>query len=104
MIKIGFIYKITNNLNKKCYIGQTHFTVEKRWKEHQQDSHKEFLQKRPLYNAIKKYGIENFSIETIEEVANNLLNEREEYWIKYYNSYGNTGYNATLGGDRIRNK
>lgn len=96
---MGFIYKITNILNNKCYIGQTHFTVEKRWKEHKEDSHKESLRKRPLYNAIRKYGIENFIIETLEEVEDILLNEREIYWIDYYNSYGKTGYNATLGGD-----
>lgn len=96
---MGFIYKITNKINNKCYIGQTHFTVEKRWKEHKEDSRKEFLQKRPLYNAIKKYGIENFTIETVEEINDEKLNEREKYWIQYYNSYGSTGYNATLGGD-----
>lgn len=99
MIKIGFIYKITNNVNNKCYIGQTHFSVEKRWKEHIRDSHKEFLQNRLLYKAIKKYGIENFDIVSIEEVSNELLNEREKFWIKFFNSYGDNGYNMTLGGE-----
>lgn len=54
--------------------------------------------KRPLYKAIAKYGMENFSIETIEEVEDDFLGEREIYWINYYNSYSK-GYNATLGGD-----
>ena len=53
---------------------------------------------RPLYNAFSKYGLENFIIEEIEKIPNNLLNEREQYWIKYYDTYNN-GYNATLGGD-----
>ena len=51
---------------------------------------------RPLYRAFQKYGIENFSIETIEETNN--PNEREKYWIEYYGSFKN-GYNATIGGD-----
>lgn len=57
--------------------------------------HKE---KRPLYNAIKKYGVEHFKIEEIEECDESIAAEREIYWIEYYNSYKN-GYNATLGGD-----
>lgn len=47
---------------------------------------------------MRKYGIENFHIEQIEEVANDQLNEREKYWISYYNTYFD-GYNSTLGGD-----
>ena len=53
----------------------------------------------PLYVAIRKYGIENFTFEVIEECRQEELNEKEIYWIKYYNSYGSGGYNATLGGD-----
>ena len=51
---------------------------------------------RPLYRALSKYGIENFSIETIEETDN--PNEREIYWIEYYQSF-HKGYNATTGGE-----
>ena len=48
---------------------------------------------------MRKYGIENFTIEIIEEVADEqILNEREIYWIEYYDSYSH-GYNATKGGD-----
>jgi hypothetical protein len=47
---------------------------------------------------MRKYGIENFHIEQIEEVANDQLNEREKYWISYYNTYFD-GYNSTLGGE-----
>lgn len=91
-----YIYKITNKLNGKLYIGQTSRTVEERWKEHQRDCARREFEIRPLYRAINKYGIDNFSIETIEETDN--PNEREKFWIEYYDSFKN-GYNATLGGD-----
>lgn len=67
-----------------------------RWKEHLQDYKKEHLSHRPLYSAMQKYGIENFSISLIEETDN--LEEREVYWIAFYDTYNN-GYNATIGGD-----
>ena len=53
---------------------------------------------RPLYQAFKKYGIDNFQVEKIEECKAEALEEREKYWIEYYGSFKN-GYNATLGGD-----
>lgn len=93
---MAYIYKITNTLNNKVYIGQTSFSVEKRWQEHIKDSKRENLKNRPLYAAFHKYGIENFIIEKIEETDN--PNEREQYWIKQYNSYS-CGYNATTGGE-----
>ena len=94
-----YIYKITNNLNGKFYIVKTNFIIEKRWKEHCSDYKKESLQKRPLYSAMKKYGIENFSIEEIEQLETpQQAEEREKYWIEYYGSFKN-GYNATVGGD-----
>lgn len=93
-----FIYKITNNINGKCYIGKTLNSIEERWKEHLYDYQKLRCKDRPLYRAFNKYGIENFSIEQVEECEENVLSEREQYWIKYYNSY-HYGYNATLGGD-----
>lgn len=94
----GFIYKITNNVNGKCYIGKTLGSIEKRWQEHQHDSQTRKKEIRPLYRAFNKYGIKNFSIEQIEECDEDILSEREIYWIKYYNSY-HYGYNATMGGD-----
>lgn len=96
---MSYIYKITNNINGKIYIGKTlKDNVEKRWKEHLSDYDKERCEKRPLYDAMKKYGIENFQIEAIEECNENILSEREIYWIEYYGSFKN-GYNATKGGD-----
>jgi len=92
------IYKITNNINNKVYIGQS-INIEQRWK-----NHKHFEKERenyPLYKAFQKYGINNFSFEIIEECEPEELNEKEEYWINYYDSYDN-GYNQTSGGDGRR--
>ena len=96
---MAFIYKITNDVNGKVYIGKTLRSVEKRWKEHLQAYKRERTEKRPLYRAINKYGIEHFRIETIEECSDEIVEEREAFWIKEYNSFGKDGYNATTGGD-----
>lgn len=92
----GYIYKITNKINQKSYIGKTVNSIEERWNEHKRDCKR--FPERPLYRAINKYGIENFTIEQIEEVDINILSEREIYWIGFFRTYTN-GYNATLGGD-----
>lgn len=92
---MGYIYKITNDINDKVYIGKTEFDIQKRFKEHCKDSQYNY-ENRPLYKAMKKYGIEHFTIDLVEECNN--IEEREKYWIEYYNSFLN-GYNATLGGD-----
>ena len=97
----GFIYKISNNINNKVYIGKTLSSLEKRFKEHIYDCERRKMEKRPLYHAMCKYGVENFYIELVEEVSIDILSERECYWIKHYDSYNN-GYNATLGGDGIQ--
>ena len=92
----GFIYKITNRVNGKVYIGQTRFTVEHRFKQHVKNYNVEH-RIQPLYMAFAKYGIDNFEVETIEECSIDKLNEREVFWIAKYDSFKN-GYNATLGG------
>ena len=101
---MAYIYKIINNINQKIYIGKTSSTIEKRFKEHCNDSKKERCEKRPLYDAMNKYGIENF---TVEEVENDeIASEREIYWINKLRTYIGfndcNGYNATLGGDSKR--
>ena len=62
----GFIYKITNRVNNKMYIGQTRFTVEHRFKQHIKNFNIEH-RSQPLYNAFAKYGIENFEVSVLEE-------------------------------------
>ena len=94
----GFIYKITNDINQKVYIGKTLTSLEQRWQEHRRDAYKERNEKRPLYDAIRKYGEQHFSIELVEECDVAILSNREIYWIEEYHSFSN-GYNATLGGD-----
>lgn len=95
---MAYIYQITNNINGKIYIGKTNYSIEKRWKQHINDSQNRIKEHRPLYRAFKKYGISNFSIEILEECEISKLEEREIYWISKKDSYKN-GYNATLGGD-----
>ena len=80
---MGYIYKITNQINQKVYIGLTSRSIEQRWQEHLR-SVETLKEKRPLYRAIAKYGKDNFTIEQIEEVENDFLGEREMYWIHYY--------------------
>lgn len=95
---MAYIYKITNKINQKSYIGKTLGTIKGRFIEHIRDSRKERTEKRPLYSAMNKYGVENFSIEEIEQCSYEVVNERETYWIQYYGTFLN-GYNATIGGD-----
>lgn len=97
---MGYIYKITNLINNKVYIGKTERTVNKRWKEHVKNAKTDKYQNIILYRAMRKYGIDNFKVEAIDEVSNfEDLDEREIYWINYYQSCGEKGYNATGGGE-----
>ena len=96
---MGHIYKITNKINGKSYIGKTLGSIEDRWREHWSESTKERTKNRPLYRAFKKYGKLNFTIEEIEKVKDSEANIREQYWIEFYKTYGKTGYNATRGGE-----
>lgn len=90
------IYKITNKINNKIYIGKS-TDIEKRWKYHISHYNYEREYNKPLYKAFRKYGVENFSFEIIEECLLDI-DEKEKYWINFYNSYKN-GYNATIGGE-----
>lgn len=99
---MGYIYKITNDVNGKMYIGKTeHEKPEKRWKQHLRDYKKEFTSVRPLYLAMKKYGEEHFAFEVIEKTDDTT--RREQYWIKNLHTYIGfedcNGYNASLGGE-----
>lgn len=97
---MGYIYKITNDINGKSYIGKTIKSVSERFVEHLHESGRSHRNARPLYSAMKKYGKEHFHVQTIEECSDSILSERESYWIGYYGTYSN-GYNATSGGDGV---
>ena len=84
------IYKITNKAINKVYIGQS-VHIEKRWAEHLSGKGNQ-----PLYEDIyKNFNINNFTFEILEFCEEKFLNEKEEYWIKYYNAR-EEGYN--IGG------
>ena len=91
------IYKIENKINGHCYIGQS-INIEERWREHRNSINTANSWDRSIYQAIRKYGKENFSWEIIEECSKEELDNKEIYWISYYNSYKN-GYNQTTGGE-----
>lgn len=97
------IYKITNLINNKIYIGLTRNSLDSRWSYHIRDSKNA---KKGIDAAIRKYGKENFKVEIIDETATTLeeLNNLEIYYIKLFNSTNNKiGYNQTSGGGGIVN-
>ena len=89
----GVIYKITNQINGKSYVGQTTTSLSQRMASHRYaDS--------VIGNAIRKYGWENFSVEVLEECdTKEELNEREIFWIAALNCKTPNGYNRSDGGD-----
>ena len=75
---MAYIYQIRNNINGKIYIGKTESSIEKRFQEHCRDSRKENIN-RPLYAAMRKYGIEHFRISLLEETDNPLKDDIKSY-------------------------
>lgn len=97
---ISGIYKITNLINNKIYIGQS-INVYQRWEAHKYASLNKNSKEYNIYfhNALRKYGINNFFFEIIELCDKTKLDERERYWIEYYHSYDRKiGYNESKGG------
>ena len=93
---MGLIYKITNCINEKSYIGKTTITLEHRLKKHKESA---LTKDTKFYRAVRKYGWENFRIEVLQDnIPDSKINERERYWISYYNTF-KEGYNSTIGGD-----
>lgn len=99
------IYKIENKITHQVYIGQS-IDIKSRWIAHKcpgtwNNSNKPSYYYR-LYTAFREYGLNNFDFSIIEECKKEELDEKEKYWIKYYNSYLN-GYNMTIGGSGAYN-
>lgn len=103
-----WIYKITNIQNDKVYIGQSIRPIEQRFKRHINDALNNILDTH-FARAIRKYGKESFIIEQIDNAkTQDELNQKEQYWIKYYDSVQN-GYNETnaiskCGGNTYQSK
>lgn len=91
------IYVIKNDINNKVYIGQS-TNPKERFKAHCQIKDKDIY----FDKIIHKYGKEHFWYEILESSVENY-NEREQYWINYYNSMIPTGYNISPGGDQAGN-
>ena len=96
------IYKHTNTITNKSYIGLTKHTVKKRFNQHKKDAFRHRNGKLPsfaFYNAIRKHGTTCWTSEVLEEnLSYENANIREQYYIKYFNTYAE-GYNSTIGGD-----
>lgn len=104
--KLAGIYMIKNNLNGKCYIGQS-VKLRSRLKDHMRNAKNGKLD-LPIYRAINKYGFHNFTVDILESFIpdSNITNEElikqldqlEKKYIEEYNAY-TEGYNCTKGGD-----
>lgn len=98
------IYMYQNVINGQCYIGQA-IDLERRKKDHKTRAFNEFQSNNEynsaIHQAFRKYGYDNFQYSVLEECEISQLNEREQYWIAYYNSY-KAGYNCDEGGNTAR--
>lgn len=98
------IYKFTNIITGLSYIGQSK-NIKNRISSHKQTAFNKSPSNKSYYNqfykAIREYGLENFELEILEECTEEQLNEREMYWIAFYDTYNN-GYNMTPGGDGVK--
>lgn len=98
-MRYGSIYIIKNTINNKVYIGQTVQEVSERFKQHLKPCVMKTRGSYKIYNAINKYGKENFFVETLEtNIPQNELDQKEIYYIDKYNSYKD-GYNSNNGGN-----
>lgn len=96
---MGFIYIIRNTINTKVYVGQTKKSIQQRFRQHVYEANRgcHYV----IHKAMRKYGIDNFYIQPIEQCDDSLLNDKEIYWIKFYKSNNpKYGYNMTEGGSR----
>lgn len=101
MTKYGRIYIIRNTVNEKVYIGQTHVSIKLRFQNHLSAARRglDYV----IGKAIRKYGEDKFYVELLEECTTEELNDREKYWIAFFNSTNNKfGYNMSIGGNVVR--
>lgn len=97
------IYKITNLINKKMYIGKAE-NIKNRWNKHLTELRNNKHNNKHLQASWNKYGEKNFKFDIIIECHKDILNDSEEYFIRYHNTTNNKyGYNKTDGGDGITN-
>lgn len=92
------IYKITNLINQKIYIGYTKHTAQYRFQQHWQGRNEK--DGSLLHKALKKFGKNNFSVETVERISEDEWAEKEQYYIEFYNSLVPNGYNIIPGGNK----
>ena len=85
------IYKITNQCNGMSYVGQS-IDIQRRWAEHRRKMN---IKNTLLYQAMREFGIDNFSFEVIEECELINLNDKEKYYIDKYNTMNPNGYNMS---------
>lgn len=93
----GKIYKIQNKINGLVYVGCTISSLEKRFQEHLYRCFKTDYNSK-FYNSIKKYGVENFTIDLVDECDLSVIYETEKKYIQEFDSYNN-GLNSTYGGE-----
>lgn len=103
MEKIIGIYKIVNKINSKIYVGQS-IDIYDRWQQHRYKANnpKEKGFNQLIHQAMRKYGDDNFTFEIIEQCSQNLLDEREKFWIAKLNTLAPNGYNILQGGQQNR--
>jgi len=96
-MSFGIIYKVTNLINEKVYIGQTILKFKRR-----KQIHENCKQGWYFNRAIRKYGKNNFEWGILEHCdSKEELDEMEFHYIKQYNTFGKNGYNLTYGGDGV---
>ena len=101
MTEYGRIYIIKNKVNNKVYVGQTHVSIKLRFQNHLSAARRglDYV----IGKAIRKYGEDKFYVELLEECTAEELNDREKYWIAFFNSTDNKfGYNMSIGGNVVR--
>lgn len=98
---MSYIYKITNQVNHKIYIGYTSRTLDRRFYEHGWEAKNQERKTTPLHSAILKYGQENFIIEPVEKFdeKEKSWQELEKFYISYFNCLIPNGYNILPGGN-----